>query len=90
MRLGSYLGSILERFADKKVLAQIASDHVKKAIKNIDDLNDASKVALVVGALWPPLQLRAVAEVLKIGTKNNPGNRLLYQAWFNQSVVPAL
>ena len=32
-RLGNYLASILERFADKKILAKIASDHVKRAIK---------------------------------------------------------
>ena len=45
---------------------------------------------MTVGALWPPIQLRAVAEVLKIGTSNNPNSRLLYQAWFNGCIVPAL
>ena len=61
------MAEILEKFADKKILAQIASEHVKKAIKRIDDINDSEKVSLVIGALWPPLQLKAVAEVLKTG-----------------------
>ena len=78
IRLGNYLASILERFADKKILAKIAGDHVKRSIKLIDDINDAKKVNLTVGALWPPIQLRAVAEVLKTGTSKNPNNRLLY------------
>jgi hypothetical protein len=54
-RLGNYLASILERFADKKILAQIASDHVKKAIRYIDDINNSSRVAMTIGALWPPI-----------------------------------
>ena len=61
-----------------KILAQIASDHVRNAIKRIDDLNDSEKVNLTVGAIWPPLQLRAVAEVIKIGTSNHPDDRYLY------------
>jgi hypothetical protein len=89
-RLGNYLASILERFADKKVLAKIASDHVRRAVKLIDDINDAKKVNLTVGSLWPPIQLRAVAEVLRTGIRNNPNDRLLYQAWFNGCIVPAL
>lgn len=40
-RLANYLASILEKFAAKNVLAQIASDHVKRAVKGIDDINDA-------------------------------------------------
>ena len=85
-----YLASILERFADKKSLASIAADHVKKAVKRIDDVNDAQKVWLTVGALWGPIQLRAVAEVVKNGIGNNPNNRLLFRAWFNGCIVPAL
>ena len=54
-RLCHHLASILEEFTEKKILAQIASDHVKKAIKRIDDLNDTVKVNLTVGAIWPPL-----------------------------------
>jgi hypothetical protein len=45
---------------------------------------------MMIGSLWPPIQLRAVAEVLKVGINQNSNNRLLYQAWFNQCVVPAL
>ena len=65
-------------------------DHVKKAISRIDDINNVEKVNLTIGALWPPLQLKAVTEVLKIGTRDHPDARFLYQAWFKECVVSAL
>ena len=45
---------------------------------------------LTVGALWGPIQLRAVTEVLKMGMTNSRNDRILYTAWFNGCVVPAL
>ena len=89
-RLGHYLSSIIERRADKKILASIAADHVKKAIKRIDDINDAKKIILTVGALWGPIQLRAVTEVLKLGMVDGRNNRILYTSWFNGCIIPAL
>ena len=55
LRLANYLASVLEKYADKKVLAQIAADHVKKVAESIDDINNAQVVAMAVGAIWPPL-----------------------------------
>jgi len=89
-RLGNYLASILEKNADKKILGQIAADHVKKAIKRIDDINNSKNVMLTVGALWGPIQLRAVTEVLKMGMVNSRNDRILYKEWFNGCIVPAL
>ena len=84
------MAGILEKFAKKNILALIAADHVKKAVRRIDDINDVKKVMLTVGALWPPIQLRAVTEVLKMGMVDSRNDRTLYKAWFNGCVVPAL
>ena len=89
-RLGNYLASILENHADKKILVQIAADHVNKAVRRIDDINDVKKVMLTIGTLWGPIQLRAVTEVLKIGRANSGNDRILFTAWFNGCVMPAL
>ena len=90
-RLGNYLASILENNVDKAILAQIAAyEHVRKAVKRIDDINNAKNVMLHVGMLWPPIQLRAVAEVLRMGMATNRNDRILYTAWFNGCVTPAL
>ena len=45
---------------------------------------------LVIGVLWGPIQLRAVTEVLRIGMVESLNDRILYTAWFNGCVVPAL
>ena len=45
---------------------------------------------LTVGALWGPIQLRAVTEVLKMGMVNSRNDRILYKEWFNGCIVPAL
>ena len=89
-KLGNYLADILEKNAGKAILAEIAADHVKKAIRHIDDINQSKKVMLTIGALWGPIQLRAVTEVLKMGMVNSRNDRILYKEWFNGCVVPAL
>ena len=89
-RLGNYLASILENNVEKAILAQIAAEHVRKAVKRIDDINNAKNVMLTIGTLWPPIQLRAVTEVLKMGMATNRNDRILYTAWFNGCVTPAL
>ena len=54
-RMGNYLAGIIEKYAEKHILASIAAEHVKKAVRRIDDINDAKKVMLTVGALWGPI-----------------------------------
>ena len=55
LKTAQHLASLLERFAEKPLLAQIASNHIKKAISLIDDINDAKKVNMTIGALWGPI-----------------------------------
>ena len=53
LRLVQHLASIIERFANPKILAHISTEYVKEAISSIHDIYNANEVALVIHGVFP-------------------------------------